>query len=435
MITPRLLLRFLPVVLAACTLAAQGDDALLERARHAMRARLANTPNYTCVLEIDRSRYAKERPGRYAAKELARLEISVVGGREQFAWPGEASTKESIEDLLGPGLSSTGEFSAHGRSTLLDERSTVERLPAALQTETGLAGFEYSVPLEASRYAVAGGKSRSFAPYEGELWVDEDSGELVRFEVRVPKPPAKSGVQRIDSNVRYELREVSGQSAWLPSRARIAVKASTGEEFRNDLRFLDCRAFRAESSIRFDDEALDSTDSSGVAHSVVVPQGLDLEIEIQTAFNSDHVRAGDPFEASLLRAPREGGVIPKGASVSGRVRRLALMDGGRGRGARRVAMMTLELSELRWKGYCGRLSATLRAVEKIPKMAPVHPNGLQMPPAFFKSERALGFRSTPRMSKPGSGTFVVLGDLYEIPSGARMRWLTETAPAATCAAR
>jgi hypothetical protein len=429
--------RRLCVIVAAfgLCLRAQDADPLLAKARQAMRERLANTPNYACVLEIDRAVYPTRTQERYRSKELARLEIAVVGGREQFAWPGDSSTQESIEALLGPGLSSTGEFSAHGRSTFLDPRSSIERLPDARQTESGKTGYAYRVPIEASRYMVAGGRSESPAPYAGQLWVGTDSGELERFEVQVSEPPANSGFRRIDSFVTYEARQVSGRPAWLPSEARIVVESAGGRVFRNDLRFLGCRAFQAEATIRFDAESLDAVESSGSLRNVDAPAGLELSLEFETAFDSKTTRAGDRFEARLLEPAGAGALLPKGASIHGRVRRLALIDGGSGRGARRVTTFTLELLEARWEGHCGRLSGTLRIVDKIPKMAPVNPDGLQLPKAFFNSERALGYRTTPRMSAKGFGTFVVLGELYAIPKGARMKWKTEAPPAGPCSPR
>ncbi|MCB1018691.1 MAG: hypothetical protein KDC27_02130 [Acidobacteria bacterium] len=132
-------LRLLAYAVLLCT-PAIAQDPTLERTKEAMRERLASTPNYTCVLEIDRSVYPGAATGRFRSKELARLEVSVVGGRENFAWPGESTTQELLEKLLGPGLSSTGEFSAHGRSTFLDPRSRIERLPEDRQKEAGQVG-------------------------------------------------------------------------------------------------------------------------------------------------------------------------------------------------------------------------------------------------------------------------------------------------------
>ncbi|MCB9383708.1 MAG: hypothetical protein H6509_03765 [Bryobacterales bacterium] len=413
------------------------QDPTLERAKEAMRERLASTPNYTCVLEIDRSVYPGAATGRFRSKELARLEVSVVGGRENFAWPGESTTQELLEKLLGPGLSSTGEFSAHGRSTFLDPRSRIERLPEDRQKEAGQVGYSYRVPLEASRYVVAGGEKGARSEYEGEFWVERESGQLVRFDVRVPQAPETSGVRRIASFVLYEQRQVSGRAVWLPSEAQIVVESAAGRSFRNDLRFLDCRAFQAEATIRFDDADAGASEDSGPVRHADAPAGLELAMELGTGFDSESARAGDPFEAQLLRAAPEKGeaVLPKGARVSGRVRRLAVIDGGTGRGARRVTTFTLELLDVRWPGYCAPVSATLVMVDKIPRMAPVNPDGLQLPKAFFNSDRALGFRTAARLSATGEGTFVVLGEKYTIPPGARMRWRTEAQPEGACALR
>ncbi len=427
-------MRRLAILAALCVPAAraQSADALLERARQAMRERLENTPNYTCLLELDRLVYPGGATASYRSKELFRLEVSVVGGREHFAWPGAARTRESLEEMLGPGLSSTGEFSAHGRTTLLDARSSIEPLPDARQDRDGHTGYSYSVPLAASRYAVAGRLAQAFAPYEGELWIDETTAQLASFAVQVERPPAQSNIGRIDSFVRYERVKVSGLDAWLPARARVTVENAGGQAFRNELRFTGCRAFQAEATIRFDAESLDASEASGPVRHVEAPAALELSILLDSGFDSERTRAGDAVHGRLLEA---AGPLPKGARISGRVKRLAVTAAGRGPGARRVTPITLELAAARWQGHCAPLRATLQRIDKLPKLARVNPDGLRPPPAFFKSERALGYQASPRMTKTGSGAWVVLGELYAIPAGAKMRWKTEQPPTEPCALR
>ena len=79
--------RLIWLLVLAAPLAA---DDLLDRARRNFAARLDRTPNFTCVLEIERAVYPNARSDRFRSRDRTRLEVSVVDGRELFAWPGEA---------------------------------------------------------------------------------------------------------------------------------------------------------------------------------------------------------------------------------------------------------------------------------------------------------------------------------------------------------
>ncbi len=413
---------------------AQPDD-LLARAKRAMRQRLETTPNHACVLEIDRLVYDAGVRSRYRSKDLSRLEVAVADGRELFGWPGEASTQPTLNALLGPGLSSTGEFSVHGRAAFLEERSRIERLPEASQDATEGVGYQYRVPLEASRYVVAAKGGGVVAPYEGEFWVDAQSAELLQFDIRVPRPPPRSRLASIRSTVRYGVQDVNGVATWLPAEARIEVEAASGEGLTNLLRFQRCRAFQTESTIRF--TAADADQTAAAAKPVAgVPAGVGLRTELISQLDSVDARAGDEIEMRLLQQANgpDGIILPEDAEIRARLRRLKIVDttpsaAGKGR-VDRIAALTLEVLEVRWADECAPLAATLERVESIPQMGRLDP-GSVIPTR--SALRARTYETAHQMSQKGSGSFVIHGDMFLVRRGARMRWKTEEPPDRPCA--
>lgn len=427
------------VLSAALPLAA--EDSLLDRAKHHVADRLATTLDFTCLLEIERASFRTATSRSFQSRDRTRLEVSVVDGRELFAWPGEEFEERSLTDFLGPGLSSTGEFSSHGGTVFLDRRTSIQR--AAEQPRAGHVVYEYSVPVEASRYdlLVTGGP-RVTSPYEGLFHVNEASAQVVRFELSVPRPPPASRIARIAAAIDYAPVEVSGATSWLPSEASIEAESPDGPVARNHLGFRSCRSFQTESTISFGgaDEAVAGGDSAATAPPI--PAGLELLIELKSSISSDRSWAGDRFDAVLYKPLKSDGglLVPKGAKVAGRVVRIETVDNTpsaseKGR-PHRITAITLQLAAVRWESHCAPLSATLRLVERMPLMGRVEPGGrATVDRSHYSTNRAATYDSGEGFSDPGLGTFVVLGELYLVREGTRMSWTTEAGPAVGCKER
>jgi|GEM_PF-4225329 len=407
-----------------------------------MVERLDATADFTCVLEVERLVLPSAATRRFRSREAARLEVSVVDGRELFAWPGDAFEERPLTDLLGPGLASTGEFSSHGRTTFTDSRTRIERIAEA--PAPGRAAYRYAVDQAASRYALVTEADNVLAAYQGVFHVDEETAQVTYFEVRVPQPPPQTGLARIANTVEYQQVDVGGRSTWLPSEARIEVESLQGPVARNQLAFRSCRSYQTETTIRFGTAREDAAQASGGgAAAVVIPAGIDLRITLRDTLSSDRAWAGDRFRAELYKAVElpGGERIPKGAEVLGRVvglrtigatEELSMQDQ-----LRRSTTITLRLSEIRWAEGCAPVNATLELVERIPQMARSSPGGRVDTNGRFKSgNRAIAYETDPEMSDPGSGSFVVLGESYLIREGARMQWKTVPADAtAACSDR
>lgn len=417
---------------------AEAQDPLLDRVRRIAAERLANTPNFTCVLEIERSVYPSATSPRFLTRDRTRLEVSVVDGRELFAWPGESFEERPLTDFLGPGVASTGEFSAHGLTVFGDPRTTIE--PAPGDQAGGRSSYSYRVPVEASQYVVHTAGRPHTASYEGVFHVDNQSAQVLGFEVNVPKPPAGTGIARVATVVDYAQTEVGGSTVWLPSTAEIEVESAQGPTARNQLRFPSCRSFQAETTIRFFDEGDAGSATESAVQNVTLPQGLELPLELRDPISSDRAWAGDRFSAVSYKSVKAPGdlLILKGAEVSGRVVRIETIDRSRAgetkEKVRRLTAISLQLAEIRWGDSCAPISATLELVERIPQMGRLDPSGrVELNRTRFSTNRAIAYDTRAELSEPSLGTFIVHGEFYLIRTGARMRWITGTAPETACA--
>ena len=110
-----------------CPTGVDAQDDLLNKAKANFAKRLVSTPNFTCVLEIERSVYPTPTFPRAQSQDRYRVEVGVIDGKEHFAWPGEPFENLTLPDLLGPGLASSGEFSSHGRAVFQDRRTAITR--------------------------------------------------------------------------------------------------------------------------------------------------------------------------------------------------------------------------------------------------------------------------------------------------------------------
>src|SRR4051812_40301822 len=90
-------------------------DIRLQRTRAVMSHHLANLPNYTCLLTIERSYKAPVRNMRtietFTHDDTIHLEVAEVGSEELFGWPGGKLGEAKMEEMISRGLFATGDFS------------------------------------------------------------------------------------------------------------------------------------------------------------------------------------------------------------------------------------------------------------------------------------------------------------------------------------
>lgn len=154
-----------------------------------------------------------------------------------------------------PGLWSTGEFGSNLRA-IFDVNNRARFEFSGVNTLNGHEAwvFTYQIvkqndPLWRLRTA-----DRVIAPpYGGELWVNQKTGDLLRFRSVATEIPKDFPTQSADLQNDYQdVAFADGSSFPLPSAASVATRQQGEELRRNVIEFRDCHKFRAKTRMLLD---------------------------------------------------------------------------------------------------------------------------------------------------------------------------------------
>ncbi|HEY2857314.1 MAG TPA: hypothetical protein VGJ21_02730, partial [Terracidiphilus sp.] len=149
------------------------------------------------------------------------------------------------------GATSAGEFGT-AMSAVFDPHSKTAfgwRRPASLRGRHAFV-FAFQVPKEAGIKVSARNQGEDIlAPYHGLVYVDEQTGEVLRIttEFDMPKDFPIQGANRV---VDYRPTEVAGKRYVLPFHSEVSME-SDGQKFLNKIEFKDFHRFEVESTLRF----------------------------------------------------------------------------------------------------------------------------------------------------------------------------------------
>jgi hypothetical protein len=352
--------KFAAGIILATALLARGQPArdpnvVLEQARARLQAMAGSLEKYVCVETVDRSYYqrlvprdappqpqpepacrqpdagnaAARDPLQLASTDRVRLEVTVAQGHELHSWPGATRfDARNVDELIRQGPVSTGSFGAYLDSIFGRPGAVFHYIGEP--TAEGKTAFEYGyrVPREASRFEIKVGESWLPTAYEGEFRIDPQSLELERLTVRTDDLPAGAPFCEAASTLDYRRIHIGDSDLPLPSRSQLEIVLKNGPETRNVTTFSNCREYRAESEIVFDESsgAGSAAMQSGARGRVTLPLGLPVTLALDGPIDTATAASGDPVAAKVVKPVRRPGsaeaLIPAGAMVRGRIRRL-----------------------------------------------------------------------------------------------------------------
>jgi hypothetical protein len=240
--------RILALLFAGSGFASAADSELLARIRSQMREYLARLPDYTCRVTIERAQRSVRRAA-FTVTDRLRLEIAYAGGREFYAWPGDAHFERSIDELLpARGMVSEGSFAMHVRKLFLtsDAQFTDPR------PDNGALRIDFTVPASRSGFAVSAGGASAPAALHGSVWFDSATLAIRRLEVRVEDTPASVRIASTREVTTYAGAVVGETPVDLPAESELVLQDRDGSQRRNRSRFDDCHRYAAETAIRYD---------------------------------------------------------------------------------------------------------------------------------------------------------------------------------------
>lgn len=394
--------------------------ALSSEIRQRMAANLATLPNYTCLETIDRTVRRK------AAKKLLfrdriHIEVAFIEGGEMFSWPGAASFEPDLRQKLPEaGASGAGAFGGWTRNLFGPSGPSFVRAGECMVEGRRGVGYNFSVPVLSSNYAFEFGSHKAILPYSGSVCVDPDAFEIMLLEIRAEQTPPP--VAAMSETIHYARTRIGAADFLLPQDHELTVTDLEGKENRNLTRFTACREYTTESSISFDTERTAPTVPRAKVEELHVPAGISLDLKLETPIAFEESAVGDPIAARLNRAVNSPGVsIPKGATVSGRIRGLEQYFE-----PENYFIVSLEFSSLTFGGKRALFRAELvgprlREDRRLELRGMPTESGISAP-ASLSAPAGLDIED----SSPGTGAFRVREGRLRLSRGLRMIWKTQS---------
>ena len=381
------------------------EYALLAKIKQTMKRNLQRVPNYTCLETIERSRRMPRSlvvsrdggPGPFRSQDIVRLEVAEVEGKEFFSRPGARDFHEtSLEAFVNGGMIGNGTFALFTKDIFATDGPTYRFGGKENVEGREVVRYDYQVPYLGSGYTVKSQFGAAVVAYFGSFWADPQTLQAVRLDVRADDIPAYIGLTDTKTRINYASVRIGTSDVLLPQSAEMTVRQLSDYESRNRIEFTHCSQYTAESVISFDGE---TAASSSRVNRIEIPAGLAIAVGIEKALDLEAARVGDLIAGVVVAEVKRRGrvIIPKGALVSGRIRRLErYVDESP------YYVVGLEFLEVDFPGNRARFFAEMDRVTS----------------AFE------GIGKAPTAHLPGVGTFAVRGGGLRLPADLRMLWKT-----------
>ena len=384
---------------------------LLARIKHHMGQVLARQPNYTCVETIERSARTA-RGKRFQLLDALHLEVAVVEGKELFSWPGEREFKErDLRELAPTGAIGNGSFALHARSVFLSGTPLITYGGEEELDGRRVARYDYSVPQYRSGYRIRIGPLEGIAGYRGSFWNDLETLDLVRLDVETTEIPPHLPLKVARDSMRYARERIGEGEFLLPRSSEMTMEDLQGAVSRNAIAFSNCRQYAGESTLSFDEAPETAAEPAALPEAIVLPEGLLLEVVLESPLRFPGMAIGDEIEGRLRRDVKRKGVTfaPKGAVMRGN---LALVEQRRDRRGVGYFVVAIQWREIAFDGKVGPIDAQLEEGGAIP--------------ASESMNRGVYLRPGPQERKllRHRDAFLVRKEVLDIPRGLLLHWRT-----------
>lgn len=433
--------RLLPIVLLSVPVCIQlpAQEALppevlnLSKIRRQVQTAVMQAPNYACLETVERYVRPREK-AKWRQLDTLLLEVGMIGGKEIYAWPGSESFEDVAPgEIVSSGTVSTGEFAQLLRAVFVGGTSVITwRREEELSGRRALR-YDYTLPLYGYRSRVTLYTAAGDVSLRGSFWADAETFELLRLDSEADDIPPTLPLAAMRSRINYGKMTVRGKPVWFPQSAEMGLSELSGLETRNRIEFSHCREYSGESKLSFEDATPQTAAAQAVrAERIELPAGVVLDLRLETAIDSSSMRVGDAVTARLASDAvyKKKILIPAGAEVTGRLRRLERSDE-----IKPHYVVGLEFSTIENERVKARFYGELGSIQQVAGLArtltassaeSVNFSGGMVVQSFrveTGSATTLQFREI-----PGVGSFYVVGTEFKLPSGLRMVWKTVEQP-------
>lgn len=364
---------------AAQALESPDVAAAMRRIRVRVARDLNRLPNYTCLENIERS-VQPAGSKRFELQDIVRLEVALVDNAEMFAWPGSREFQSlKLRELVSGGAIGNGSFALHAKSVFNSKSASIEYIGPTKLNGRDAIEYKYNIPRPASSFLLRHGMIEATVGYGGSFFVEPNTDQLMRLEVRANDIPNQLGISAEVEILDYQQVRLGDADFLLPKGSEMRMSTSDGETSMNKTTFTACRQYSTESTLIF----ADPSDPSGLPALAAptevrdVPGGLEIEIHVATPIVWTKSAVGDAVTAVVRKdvKMRKQVVIPKGSQLKGRLLCLERRMGPTGGSAYVVAMRFDELAANKW-----RATVQTQLVDALPQPLLGNSRGMRTPP-------------------------------------------------------
>ena len=236
------------------------DDPRIETARNATNNFFRLLPNFLCQQSTTRSYAGPDK--KWHTVDQVTAEVVYDHGHDSYrdVKLNGRPTGRSMMDL--PGSRSTGEFGSTLRALFDPETDAVFKF--ADESNLGsysTSVYDFAVSGDQSDWRITAGSQTILAPYIGRIWIEHESGNVVRIEMKAMDIPGKFPFQRVEAEVDYGPVALPSGRYFLPARAENLSCNDPNSCSRNVIEFRNYHKYVGESSISFDAPPTLSQDS------------------------------------------------------------------------------------------------------------------------------------------------------------------------------
>jgi len=377
-------------------------------------------PLYTCLETISRN---EGTAGKHSRKrDIVQVDVGVGAGQEMYSWPGAAVfSAKDLPALVGHGMLSTGLFHSFVQNLFVYRHGTVRSAGEEVVRGRKALRFTYSVPSLENEWTIHWLGATGGVQQAGEFWVDAADDHLLRLAATATDIPPALPLKTVRVAIDYESVILKDTPALLPSSAQVTIVDAAGKRYADGVAFSNCHVFQTESKMVTSTEDLQTSLARYEAHRGILPAGLTLELDLETAIDLEKAKVGDAITARLKRSLRISKTVevPGNAIVKGRLR--ALERGSDGTDAFTVG---LEFDELDWGSESYSFVAEMIGRQPLEgvktELNQTRSWSVGTITGTLSSERK---ETITAVRIPGAETFFLDG-IRELPRGFRMTWRT-----------
>ncbi len=227
------------------------DEAVIADARSVASTFTSTLPNYL-VQQLTIRYFSTVSPARWQQIDQVTADLAYVDGKEDYR--NFRVNNQPVDRPEQSGSWSTGEFS----TTLEDILSPMTNAKFRRRGAQKMAGrnamvFDYTVAQPNSHWTIVAPDDRRYnPPYEGAIWVDQDTRRVLRIEQRTSSMPSGWPYKGAECVLEYGYVRIDQKTYLLPDRAENqACMSGSGACTRNVIEFRNYRKFTTESNVKF----------------------------------------------------------------------------------------------------------------------------------------------------------------------------------------